>query len=72
MVDISIAIFDDAIAENDEQFAVVLNSFDTNVRISVNQTVVTIINDDGMLPQSRGTYVLQDIRIHLKIGPEKI
>ena len=53
MVDISVAIFDDTIAENDEQFAVVLNSFDTNVRISVNQTVVTIINDDGMLLHSQ-------------------
>jgi len=71
MANVSIAIFSDAVVESNEQFTVMLNSSDPNVITPVNPAVVIIDNDDGMLPQSRGTYVLQDIRIHLKIGPEK-
>ena len=66
MVNISIAIFDDAVVESNEQFTVMLSSSDPNVITPVNPAVVIISNDDGMLPGSKGTYVLQVIRIHFK------
>ena len=66
MANVSIAISSDTVVENDEQFSVVLSSSDPNVITPVNPAVVIISNDDGMLPQSKGTFVLQVIRIHFK------
>ena len=50
---ISIAISDDVVVEDDEQFTVVLSSSDPNVMTSVMQTTVTIADDD------RGVYGLE-------------
>jgi len=52
MLGITVAISDDAVIENDEQFSVVLNSSNTDVRTSVNRAVVTITDND------RGVYTL--------------
>ena len=49
MVEVSIPIIDDSVVESDEQFTVVLSSSDPNVLTSVNQTTVTIVNDDSKL-----------------------
>jgi len=53
MANVSIAIFNDAVVESNEQFTVMLNSSDPNVITPVNPAVVIIGNDDGMLPQSK-------------------
>ena len=51
MVEVLIPIIDDSVVEMDEQFTVVLSSFDPNVMISDNyQVTVSIVDDDGELP----------------------
>lgn len=43
-----ISINDDAILENDEQFAVELSTADPSVQLGTESALVTIINSDSM------------------------
>lgn len=45
---VEISINDDAILENDEQFAVELSTADPSVQLGTESALVTIINSDSM------------------------
>ncbi len=46
---VNVSLIDDDIAENSESFVVVLTAIDTDDTIGINNTTITIADNDGKL-----------------------